>query len=315
MLLLLSFLMLLLYNVRNLRKRIFGNPNMNNREKFKAIRKQRKLSLKTLGKIAGSATSISDFENGHTNLSKDVLFKLLGFMIVEINEFFEWKDFQDDDFYITIQQIEDALSNNDIQTLSKVKTELLELSSKKEQYIYLIISLVLEVMICELQQEAVKQEVILQLTDYFFSLEYWTNLDVGLFGNLVPYFTTEALVVFTNTILDSIPQSPKNNLDRIKIDTVLNCLSAFIERKEQGASQKLLCLLFQKKYPNYFLFEKLYLHELQAMYDYLWGNREKAIKTHSTILETVNIILSPETMNGWDDYFKKITKQHSNLSK
>ena len=313
MLLLLSFLMLLLYNVRNLRKRNFGNPNMTNREKFKAIRKQRKLSLKTLGKIAGSATSISDFENGHTNLSKDVLFKLLGFMIVEINEFFEWKDFQDDDFYKIIQQIEDALSNNGIQTLSKVKKELLELSSKKEQYIYLIISLVLEVMICELQQETVKQEAILQLTDYFFSLEYWTNLDVGLFGNLVPYFTTEALVVFTNTILDSIPQSLKNNLDRIKIDTVLNCLSAFIERKEQGASQKLLCLLFQKKYPNYFLFEKLYLHELQAMSDYLWGNREKAIKTHSTILETVNIILSPETMNEWDDYFKKITKQNSNL--
>lgn len=313
MLLLLSFLMLLLYNVRNLRRRNFGNPNMNNREKFKAIRKQRKLSLKTLGKIAGSATSISDFENGHTNLSKDVLFKLLGFMIIEINEFFEWKDFQDDDFYKTIQQIEDALSNNDIQTLSKVKTELLELSSKKEQYIYLIISLVLEVMICELQQETVKQEAILQLTDYFFSLEYWTNLDVGLFGNLVPYFTTEALLVFTNTILDNIPQSPKNNLDRIKIDAVLNCLSAFIERKEQGASQKLLCLLFQKKYPNYFLFEKLYLHELQAIFDYLWGNREKAIKTHSTILETVNIILSPETMNEWDDYFKKITKQNSNL--
>lgn len=315
MLLLLSFLMLLLYNVRNLRRRNFGNPNMNNREKFKAIRKQRKLSLKTLGKIAGSATSISDFENGHTNLSKDVLFKLLGFMIVEINEFFEWKDFQDDDFYKIIQQIEDALSNNDIQTLSKVKKELFELSSKKEQYIYLIISLVLEVMICELQQETVKQEAILQLTDYFFSLEYWTNLDVGLLGNLVPYFTTEALLVFTNTILDSIPQSPKNNLDRIKIDTVLNCLSAFIERKEQVASQKLLCLLFQKKYPNYFLFEKLYLHELQAMYDYLWGNREKAIKTHSTILETVNIILSPEMMNEWDYYFKKITRQHSNLSK
>ena len=313
MLLLLSFSMLILYNVRNLRRRNFGNPNMNNREKFKAIRKQRKLSLKTLGKIAGSATSISDFENDHTNLSKDVLFKLLGFMIVEINEFFEWKDFQDDDFYITIQQIEDALSNNDIQTLSKVKTELLELSSKKEQYIYLIISLVLEVMICELQQETVKQEVILQLTDYFFSLEYWTNLDVGLFGNLVPYFTTEALVVFTNTILDSIPQSLKNNLDRIKIDTVLNCLSAFIERKEQGASQKLLCLLFQKKYPNYFLFEKLYLYELQAIFDYLWGNREKAIKTHGTILDTVNIILSPETMNEWDDYFKKITRQNSNL--
>lgn len=42
---------------------------MTNREKFKAIRKQRKLSLKVLGEIAGSAISISDFENGHTILS------------------------------------------------------------------------------------------------------------------------------------------------------------------------------------------------------------------------------------------------------
>jgi putative transcriptional regulator rggB len=138
MLLLLSFLMLLLYNVRNLRRRNFGNPNMNNREKFKAIRKQRKLSLKTLGKIAGSATSISDFENGHTNLSKDVLFKLLGFMIVEINEFFEWKDFQDDDFYKIIQQIEDALSNNGIQTLSKVKKSFWSYLRKKSNIFILL---------------------------------------------------------------------------------------------------------------------------------------------------------------------------------
>ena len=111
---------------------------MNNREKFKAIRKQRKLSLKTLGKIAGSATSISDFENGHTNLSKDVLFKLLGFMIVEINEFFEWKDFQDDDFYKIIQQIEDALSNNGIQTLSKVKKSFWSYLRKKSNIFILL---------------------------------------------------------------------------------------------------------------------------------------------------------------------------------
>lgn len=70
----LSFLISVLYNIKNVKRRNFGNPNMTNREKFKAIRKQRKLSLKALGEIAGSATSISDFENGHTTLSNDVLF-------------------------------------------------------------------------------------------------------------------------------------------------------------------------------------------------------------------------------------------------
>lgn len=97
---------------------------MTNREKFKAIRKQRKLSLKVLGEIAGSATSISDFENGHTTLSNDVLFRLLGFMLVEINEFFEWKDFRDKDFYQLTEQLEEALNNKDTQILSELKSYL-----------------------------------------------------------------------------------------------------------------------------------------------------------------------------------------------
>ncbi|CYW78094.1 TPA: helix-turn-helix domain-containing protein [Streptococcus suis] len=282
---------------------------MMNREKFKAIRKQRKLSLKALGEVAGSATSISDFENGHTTLSNDVLFQLLGFMLVEINEFFEWKDFQDKDFYSLIKQLEEALNNKDIQVLSELKLYLSELSYQKGQYIYQIMSLVLEVLICELEQVTVNHNTIFQLTDYFFSLEYWTNLDIGLLGNLVPYFTTNALIVFTNTILEDTPQSLKNNLDRIKIDTVLNCLSVFLERKERDASQKLLTLLFCKKYPTYFSFEKLYLHELQAMFDYLWGDKEKAIKIHETILETVNIIFNSDTMKEWDYYFSKNTSK------
>ena len=51
---------------------------MDIREKFKLIRKQRKISLRELGNIAGSASSISDFENGKTNLSNDILFNYWG---------------------------------------------------------------------------------------------------------------------------------------------------------------------------------------------------------------------------------------------
>ena len=79
---LLSILMLLLYNFKKSVKKKFGNPYMNIQEKFKAIRKQRKLSLRDLANVAGSTSSISDFEKGKTNLSNDVLLQLLGFMVV-----------------------------------------------------------------------------------------------------------------------------------------------------------------------------------------------------------------------------------------
>lgn len=70
---------------------------MDIREKFKLIRKQRKISLRELGNIAGSASSISDLK-WKTNLSNDILLQLLGYMIVEINEIFDWSDFHSAEF-------------------------------------------------------------------------------------------------------------------------------------------------------------------------------------------------------------------------
>ena len=52
-------------------------------------------------------------------------------------------------------------------------------------------------------------------------------------GSVVSYFTTEAIVLFTDTILENTPDKLKNNLDRIKIDTILNLVSVLISRKKK----------------------------------------------------------------------------------
>lgn len=39
------------------------------------------------------------------------------------------------------------------------------------------------------------------------------------------------------------------------------------------------------------------------------GDKEKAIKIHETILETVNIIFNSNTMKEWDYYFSKNTSK------
>ncbi len=282
---------------------------MNIREKFKAIRKQRKLSLKALGKIAGSATSISDFENGKTNLSNDVLLQLLGYMIVEINEIFEWDNFHDPEYVKILKAMETAVQEQDCLKLMQLKKTLEQLSILEGQYIYHIISLVLDVTISEFQNNTVNPKNISELTDYFFSIEYWTNLDIGLIGNIVTYFTTDALILFTNSILENTPQILRNNLDRIRIDTVLNCLSVLISRREKEASKSLLLLLSQKSFPTYFAFQKLFLLELQAIYCYTWENKKEALVIHKKILTSISLLCSYEESQEWDDLFKKETSK------
>ena len=299
-------MMLLLYNFKKSVKKKFGNPYMNIQEKFKAIRKQRKLSLRDLANVAGITSSISDFEKGKTNLSNDVLLQLLGFMVVEINEIFEWSAFQDAEFLELMTQVENALQTQDITVLIQKRETLQEFFVAKNHYIYHIISLVLDVIISKLQEKEPTPEIISELTDYFFSLDYWTNLDVGLLGNIVHHFTTETLVLFTDSILKNTPNQLRNNLDRIKIDTVINCLSVLLARREKNASQELLQLLSRKQFPTYFTYEKLCISEFKAIYMYIWCDKEEADNIHQTILKTVSLLFTKDEANKWDDYFKEI---------
>lgn len=302
---LLSILIPLLYNIKKSVKKKFGNPYMNIQEKFKAIRKQRKLSLRDLANVAGSASSISDFEKGKTNLSNDVLLQLLGFMVVEINEVFEWSAFQDAEFLELMTQVENALQTQDIAVLIQKRETFQEFFVAKKHYIYHIISLVLDVIISKLQEKEPTPEIISELTNYFFSLDYWTNLDVGLLGNIVHHFTTEALVLFTDSILKNTPNQLRNNLDRIKIDTVINCLSVLLARREKNASKALLQLLSRKQFPTYFTYEKLCISEFKAIYMYIWCDKEEADNIHQTILKTVSLLFTKDEANKWDDYFKE----------
>ena len=288
-------MMLLLYNFKKSVKKKFGNPYMNIQEKFKAIRKQRKLSLRDLANVAGSAS-----------LSNDVLLQLLGFMVVEINEIFEWSAFQDAEFLELMTQVENALQTQDITVLIQKRETLQEFFVAKNHYIYHIISLVLDVIISKLQEKEPTPEIISELTDYFFSLDYWTNLDVGLLGNIVHHFTTETLVLFTDSILKNTPNQLRNNLDRIKIDTVINCLSVLLARREKNASQELLQLLSRKQFPTYFTYEKLCISEFKAIYMYIWCDKEEADNIHQTILKTVSLLFTKDEANKWDDYFKEI---------
>lgn len=303
---LLSLLLLILYNILKSREDNFGYPYMNNQEKFKAIRKQRKLTLKDLAKIAGSATSISDYENGHTLLSNDVLLELLAYMIVEINEFFQWEDFQNESFLTSIKQAQKALEDKHVLNLKKVQVTFENLYQTKKHYIYHILSLVLTVSIVEIENQEVPQEVLQELSDYFFTLEYWTNLDIGLFGNLVSYFSSQSLSFFTNSILKDLPKELKNNLDRIKLDTLINICYTLLERQEKEASNSLLRHLEERILPYHFAFEKLNLLELEAIYQCLFGETKTALTKHQEILASIGLIFSPAQAEEWDQAFQKI---------
>ena len=109
--------------------------------------------------------------------------------------------------------------------------------------------------------------------------------------------------------MENTPDKLKNNLDRIKIDTILNLVSVLISRKEKSASKQLLTLLFEKHFPNYFAFQKLYLLELKAIYQSIWEDPKQGRSLHNDVIHSVSLLLSKSEAQEWDAYFLELTEQ------
>ena len=88
-------------------------------QKFKQIRKQRKYTIQRLAQVAGSVASLSDFENNKTSLSNDTLFKLLKHLKVEYNEFFEQEYLVDETYIKLANQFNQASNHLDFEALEQ----------------------------------------------------------------------------------------------------------------------------------------------------------------------------------------------------
>ena len=89
-------------------------------------------------------------------------------MIVEINEIFDWSDFHSAEFLTLKKEWMWQWKTRIGYLFFKLKMIFKKLAISKHQYIYHILSLVLEIIIAEKQHKTVSQQAINELTDYFF---------------------------------------------------------------------------------------------------------------------------------------------------
>lgn len=249
-------------------------------QKFKAIRKQRNYSLAECAHVAGSSASISDFENAKTSLNMDTLLALLRHLKVEYNEFFDQTDLVDWGFQAIAGQLTAALAQKDLVYLKKFVKETAVRDKVQE-----ILVLCIQCHVAFLQNEEIADSWLLALSDYFFGLTIWTNLDISLFSLVAAFLKQEAVIVIAREILHSCQQPPRNNLDRIKIDTVLTSTLQLIKQGNKLDSFSFIEALKKLEMPSYFALQLLELKEVEAAYGFCFGDEKKAWEDYQKILD------------------------------
>lgn len=273
-------------------------------QKFKQIRKQRKYTIQRLAQVAGSVASLSDFENNKTSLSNDTLFKLLKHLKVEYNEFFGQEYLVDETYIKLANQFNQASNHLDFEALEQVAEKFRILG--ETNYSDYLISLCIDCQISKLQNRSVNQDIATELQNYFFSIDIWTLLDINLLNMVKDIFTEDALKIYIKEFLSILNKNPRNNLDRITLEVISRCIFQIILYGNQEDSDYYLNELKTIQLPDYFMLQKLYLKELKAAYLYKFIDKNMGKTIHKEILHYLAFMGDDDNLREWDRTFRQL---------
>ena len=273
-------------------------------QKFKQIRKQRKYTIQRLAQVAGSVASLSDFENNKTSLSNDTLFKLLKHLKVEYNEFFGQEYLVDETYIKLANQFNQASNHLDFEALEQVAEKFRILG--ETNYSDYLISLCIDCQVSKLQNRSVNQDIATELQNYFFSIDIWTLLDINLLNMVKDIFTEDALKIYIKEFLSILNKNPRNNLDRITLEVISRCIFQIILYGNQEDSDYYINELKTIQLPDYFMLPKLYLKELKAAYLYKFIDKNMGKTIHKEILHYLAFMGDDDNLREWDQTFRQL---------
>ena len=277
---------------------------MDQGQKFKQIRKQRKYTIQRLAQVAGSVASLSDFENNKTSLSNDTLFKLLKHLKVEYNEFFGQEYLVDETYIKLANQFNQASNHLDFEALEQVAEKFRILG--ETNYSDYLISLCIDCQISKLQNRSVNQDIATELQNYFFSIDIWTLLDINLLNMVKDIFTEDALKIYIKEFLSILNKNPRNNLDRITLEVISRCIFQIILYGNQEDSDYYLNELKTIQLPDYFMLQKLYLKELEAAYLYKFIDKNMGNSLHKEVLHYLAFMGDDDNLRECDQIFRQL---------
>lgn len=273
-------------------------------QKFKQIRKQRKYTIQRLAQVAGSVASLSDFENNKTSLSNDTLFKLLKHLKVEYNEFFGQEYLVDETYIKLANQFNQASNHLDFEALEQVAEKFRILG--ETNYSDYLISLCIDCQVSKLQNRSVNQDIATELQNYFFSIDIWTLLDINLLNMVKDIFTEDALKIYIKEFLSILNKNPRNNLDRITLEVISRCIFQIILYGNQEDSDYYLNKLKTIQLPDYFMLQKLYLKELEAAYLYKYIDKNMGDSLHKEVLHCLAFMGDDDNLREWEQTFRQL---------
>ncbi|AOV08931.1 helix-turn-helix domain-containing protein [Sporosarcina ureilytica] len=207
---------------------------------LKLIRTNKGLSQ---AKIAGGIISTSFYskvEKGQSNISSELLFKILEQLNISLNEFwYIYNDYSRGKKNELMHQWKKLYAEGNINHLMKLKDEVDTLYEETQQKFYQRLSIILYCAIQQHHSESYDDEIVSPLTQYLLSVNTWGYYEINLFDAciLVLDMDTDTVLSLANKLLNNLRfyanfQTYEKEIITVLINIVKICLNN--ERLEEA---------------------------------------------------------------------------------
>ena len=248
-------------------------------EVFREFRTNRNISIKQIADNTVSASQISRFERGESDISLTRFLKVLQNMHVEMNEFMAavhgYEQTETISFMSQLIPLEYKRDKAGFQRLFDEQKEKFE--KKPSVYQYHLNMILAQSFICKCDDSVpFPKEYIDEVTDYLFTVEEWKIYELILIGNLYLFMDIPLLHKMGQEIITNHSRNKANK--GLVLITLLNIWETCIHRNELEIAayykDNILPLLANET----LLYERnLYLF-LSGLYHYKQGEKESGIK-------------------------------------
>lgn len=244
-------------------------------EKFRNLRKSKKMTIKAVSKGITSPSSLQRWEKGQGEMSIEKIEKLLNKLHIQSDELIDNSEILD----IYTVAVEKAVKENDVKSLKNIAEKLLEYYYDDFENNQLFFEAAIA---CNFYMDfsnicLLKKSDLLRLQAHFSRIEIWTQEDILLFANTELLMSSQNIYLNSRKIYSNLVENNDNfSYCYLAVNALISAVFCLIKKQSYEKAEFIFKRLKTLNLTDKYLDEIIRINYIETLFDYLnTGNLDK----------------------------------------
>ncbi len=236
--------------------------------KFRKLRKARGTSIKQTAEGITSASRLQRWEDGKGEMPIDKVLMLLDKLHLQSDELID----NSDNLKIYTVLVEEAVKNNDVNSLRKTAKELLNFHNANPQNkrLFFQTAIACNFLVDATNEQLMSQQDLLRLKLYFSSVEKWSQENALLFANTQYLLSDQTIYLVSRSLYSELVDlKPEGAFYYLALNALINAMFVLLKKQSFEKGKFILDQLSKLDLPDRYSDEKIRINYAVTVFSYL----------------------------------------------